>query len=346
MFESVWRHFYSIVETLLAKLHSDTAVVDEALDILCYCLISCVFLNLKYEKMQFANQYLKFKKMCDQTHATSSPSSSSESGKSATSSHSSSHDLGSNANDTANPESFSEKRKSVVVASEHESLEVDISGESWYDIIESDTTNNAMDVVALIYKIIAKQKEAIKSIAGYNIMKNIASKLTKRDRKEILQNNSSFVREGELTKVSKAGRETEYYFSLFSDTLIYCHQQKISGGYKVHQSLSLIDMSVSDLTSDSTFCSFAIDHPTKSFVVIAPNMDVKYAWLRDVLQAIELCKGSQLTSRKLSVVSKLEDQFLANKTNLKKVSLDDNSNQQSASEAMEIVNKSVSFNDV
>ena len=219
------------------------------------------------------------------------------------------------------------------------------------DLIENGSNENTMDVVAYIYKMVAKQKEAINTNASFEIMKQIASKLPKKDKKEIQAKNSSFIREGDLIKINQSGGETIYRFILFSDTLIYCHQS-LFGEYKVHESLSLIDMSLSDLTNDSTFCSFSIKHPTKSFVVIADNVDLKYSWLSDIEKAIENCNGNQLRYRKLSVVSKLEDEFGSKKISLKKVPVKDNGNLTAVgntvngtdgTDGTDTVNKTVSF---
>lgn len=45
----------------------------------------------------------------------------------------------------------------------------------------------------------------------------------------------------------------------------------MAGEYKVHEQLPLSSMSVSDVDNDPSGCTFYINHPTKSFFVIAES---------------------------------------------------------------------------
>jgi hypothetical protein len=100
-----------------------------------------------------------------------------------------------------------------------------------------------------------------------------------------------------------------YRFFLFSDQLIYAHQN-MSGEYKVHEQLSLSTMNVSDV-DDPTGCSLFVGHPTKSFVVVAESKEAKQQWLRDIYQTIVSCRKREahsLEGRKMSIIGRIEDQ--------------------------------------
>jgi len=289
MFESVWAHFYSITDTLLVSINEDTTITFAALDILCYCLISCVFLNLRFERMQFANQYLKFKVMCNRVFAEGKADGA-ITGAVAT--------VGSST-DVENARFVKIPNASGSAADGGATMEVDISDETWYEDIENSSPDTASDLVGVIYTMIAIQKEALEKNASFEVMKNVAAKLEKKDSKRVRMRNSHFIREGTLTKQSStSGRLIEYRFFLFSDHMLYSHYSSITSEYKVHTSLSLIDMEVSDRASeDPSFCSFTVTHPSKSFIIIAENVDLKYAWLSDIERAIQACKAKEKTNK-------------------------------------------------
>jgi hypothetical protein len=167
--------------------------------------------------------------------------------------------------------------------------------EPWYDMVENVTRENAMDVVASIHKLISKQKDAIQNNASYEAMKAIANKIERKAK--ILENNSFFVREGDLIKLNRAGREAIYRFFLFSDVLIYCHQG-ISGEYKVHGTLPLQDMQIFERDTDPTRCSISIKHPVKSFIVVAESVELKYAWFTDIEKTISNCRLRRVNNMK------------------------------------------------
>jgi hypothetical protein len=135
----------------------------------------------------------------------------------------------------------------------------------------------------------------------------VASKIEKKAK--VMERNTYFVREGELSKRNRNGRLDVYYFFLFSDQLIYA-KKNISGEYKVHGQLSLSSVNVSDV-DDPKGCSFHIQHPTKSFVVVCVSESEKKGWLRDIQQTIQSClKRESATGRgrKLSIIDRVEDQ--------------------------------------
>jgi hypothetical protein len=65
MFETVWFHFHAIVEGIFNAKNTDMEVKFAALDVLCYCLTSALFLNLKVERMALATLLKSFRKECE-----------------------------------------------------------------------------------------------------------------------------------------------------------------------------------------------------------------------------------------------------------------------------------------
>lgn len=302
MFESVWAHFYSITDTLLVNINEDSSITFAALDILCYCLISCVFLNLRFERMQFANQYLKFKVMCNKAFAEGKGGEGDDKGGTTTStSHTS---VGKSKSVTASTPPLARFVKipnasGNAAADAGPMLEVDISDEPWYEEIENASPDKASNLVGVIYSMIAIQKEALEKNASFERMKKVAAKLDKKDSKRVRRENTHFIREGSLIKRSStSGREIEYRFFLFSDQLLYCHYSTMTSEFIVHYTLSLTDMEVTDRTTeDPSFCSFTVTHPSKSFIIVAENVDLKYAWLTDIERAIQVCKAKEKANK-------------------------------------------------
>lgn len=312
MFESVWLHFHAITESLLSRLHDDDSVTFSAMDILSHSLVSCIFLDLKFERMQFLNSYVKFKILCDSEFATSSTSHGNVNNNSLRVNRTMSASSAS-ANTSPGAASVSENGESTTPRGRRLSvtahsgvdrdgqLELDPENEVWYEYIENATPENAMDVVSFVHKMMLDQKEAIREHGAYEIMKKVASKIERTSK--ICEMNTSFVREGYLTKVShRNGHESSYCFFLFSDSLIYT-RKSITGTFIIHATLSLADMELQDHVEDATMCTFGIKHPVKSFNLIAESVDVKYDWYYDLIKTIESCKAKR--EKQLQEISKI-----------------------------------------
>lgn len=107
-----------------------------------------------------------------------------------------------------------------------------------------------------------------------------------------------------------------YRFFLFSDELLYGHQTK-SGEYKVHGQLNLLSMTIKNIDNDPTGCSFQIEHPTKTFVVVAESPQSKQEWIREIEQtatnckkrvAAEIAESNGGRERRISIYSRIEVQ--------------------------------------
>jgi hypothetical protein len=145
---------------------------------------------------------------------------------------------------------------------------------------------------------------------------------------EILQDNKSFVCEGDLIKVDRFKRKKMYRFFLFSDYLYYAdisgekideskkpktfissddipikdrnsqsNDNEIGSSlaieYVIHQKLHLATIQIKNNESkssdkdDTENVTFFIDHPTKSFNVIAESLETKNHWLTALDSTIE-----------------------------------------------------------
>lgn len=264
MFETVWFHFHAIVESIFNAENADMHAKFTALDILCYCLTSSIFLDLKMERMVFASLLKKFRASCESLpHVLSNP--------------------------------------------RH------VPDDSWFLDIENVSADTALETIAKLHHLMVHIKDTIQESMNYELTRQVAAKFEKKAK--ILENNTFFVRQGDLSKVSRNGRATPYRFFLFSDHLIYAHMS-MKKEYVVHASLALTAMSASDIDTDPSCCSFYVSHPVKSFVVVAESPVAKQHWLRDIRQTIVNCKKREHVAnntggpvgRRMSMISRIESQ--------------------------------------
>eukprot|EP00595_Chromulina_sp_UTEXLB2642_P001168 CAMPEP_0196764042 /NCGR_PEP_ID=MMETSP1095-20130614/5284_1 /TAXON_ID=96789 ORGANISM="Chromulina nebulosa, Strain UTEXLB2642" /NCGR_SAMPLE_ID=MMETSP1095 /ASSEMBLY_ACC=CAM_ASM_000446 /LENGTH=1536 /DNA_ID=CAMNT_0042118611 /DNA_START=710 /DNA_END=5320 /DNA_ORIENTATION=- len=192
---------------------------------------------------------------------------------------------------------------------------------SWFNEVETVTPQTAMETIAIIHKLIVNVKDSIQEIKNYEMTRTVAAKIEKKAR--VLENNTFFVREGDLTKKNRSGRLQPYRFFLFSDHLMYAHMT-MSNEYKVHESLPLASMNVSGYQDDPA--AFYVEHPTKSFIVIADSIASQEAWLRDLVMTISNCKkrvkaeSQGPLSRRMSIIDRIEDQQMMHNDSMFKVS--------------------------
>lgn len=254
MFESVWLHFHSVSESLLNNFNSNTtdlSIKSIALDILHHSLTSAIFLNLKVESLTLADTLNNFKIYCENLPNHSS----------------------------SNNNSFDN---------------------SWYTDIELSLPSMISDTTSKVHLLIMYLKNIISNEDNnYEKLKHISVKIDKKAK--ILEQNYFFVLDGDLYKVNRTGKSDLYHFFLFSHQLIYAHYYK--NEYKVHEQLSLLHMNVTDIcntststtnnndNNDITQCSLYIEHPTKSFTIIAETIELKLKWLQALKQTIENCQN-------------------------------------------------------
>lgn len=185
---------------------------------------------------------------------------------------------------------------------------IELDDSSWYDLIEISDHKDAMDAIAEVHRLVITLKDVVHEVGSYELTRAVANRLNKKS--DILDQNIFFVREGDLSKRSRNGRQVLYRFFLFSDQLLYAHMGS-SGEYKVHETLDLQSMSLGDC-EDVFGCSFYIYHPIKSFVVVAETVYSKSRWINEITSTIDSSlkrqKSSHSRKRGLSIVHRIETQ--------------------------------------
>lgn len=290
MFESVYKHFLGVAKELLSTLNREISITFAALNIINHCLCSCIFLGLKSEMLDFARILLKFK-------YTFAP----ESGEA---------DL---AITTGNIGHLRRPAKSI---SNFQYTE------SWFDKLQNLNQSNALDNAALIQGVINDIKEEVQKLDAAQATKAAVSKIEKRAK--VLEENSFFVREGDLIKLNRSGGKKVYRYFLFSDYLLYAHQN-FFGEYVVHTKLSLINLFVTDVENTERTGSypFKINHPDKSFVVVADSPIAKYMWVKDIQQTASGSKAKRsLQSEKTEeILARIEGHLELQTTEVRKRSI-------------------------
>jgi hypothetical protein len=182
-----------------------------------------------------------------------------------------------------------------------------IQDDSWFEDVENCYAGTALELISKLYHLFIYIKDMMQESENYEKTRQIAEKFEKKA--GILENNSYFVRQGELRKLSRGNRGTLYWFFLFSDHLLYAHLSR--GQYQVHEQLPLLSLVVADIPADASQCSFHIEHPVKSFVVIADCPSTKHSWMNDILQAVAAAKKRHMSTnmvRHMSIMGRIEEQ--------------------------------------
>jgi FtsZ-binding cell division protein ZapB len=294
MFETVYIHFLQLAEALLSTLNKEMSVTFAALDIVNHCICTSIFLGLTDQMVAFSRVLLKFKR-------------------------------------TFAPENGSSDMLGVsqfigTLRRPAKSISKEGYTESWFDQLEKTNTVNALDHIALIQIIVGNVKEEVQKLGNAYDTNAAVSKIEKKAK--VLEENSFFVREGDLIKINRSGGRKTYRFFLFSDTLMYAHQG-FFGEYVIHTKLSLSLLTLIDVENDekTSHYPFKINHPDKSFVVIADSPFAKYMWVKDIQQTISSCKArSKLHQQKTAVemetiIGRIEEQVEHHKSEVRKRSL-------------------------
>eukprot|EP00602_Paraphysomonas_sp_CaronLab_P009335 CAMPEP_0185037178 /NCGR_PEP_ID=MMETSP1103-20130426/31197_1 /TAXON_ID=36769 /ORGANISM="Paraphysomonas bandaiensis, Strain Caron Lab Isolate" /LENGTH=1936 /DNA_ID=CAMNT_0027575031 /DNA_START=65 /DNA_END=5872 /DNA_ORIENTATION=- len=268
MFESVWHHFHAIVDGLLTKISNEENVIFSALDVLCNALTSCIFLDLKVEKLAFATQLARFRHICEMAEASDGPSA----GKSL---------------QTGASFASGAFRK-----------------EKWFMSVEQSTAETAITAIAEVHGIIVLLKDVVRLCARREATKLVFARIEKKA--NLKDSNRFFIMEGDLRKKSRTGKYSLYRFFLFSDMLVYAHQG--FSEYKVHGQLDLENTTLDGyVKDDASNCSFYVNNPKKSFVVMAESHAEKQMWFRSINDAISTFTHRR-QGRRLSILDRMESQ--------------------------------------
>jgi brefeldin A-inhibited guanine nucleotide-exchange protein len=268
MFESVWNNFYAISDTLLTTLNNDENVIFSALDLLSNTLSSCIFLDLKVEKIAFATLLAKFRKMCEAC------------------------------------ESASTTNSKIALTGASFATGAFRNNEKWFSSVENSTAETAIMAIADIFRMIVHLKDVIRVFSRREVTKTVFARIEKKA--NIADANRFFLTEGDLKKRNRNGKLTSYRFFLFSDILIYCHYG--FSEYKVHEQMELDTMEIRSIVEhDPANIQFAIIHPTKSFTVMADSVQEKMSWVRTLNEAIDACVQRK-SCQKLDILDRMQHQ--------------------------------------
>lgn len=189
-----------------------------------------------------------------------------------------------------------------------------VPDDSWYEEVVKGNNELAMETSAKLLHLTVYLKDIMQENQNYEITQEIAAKFEKKDR--VMENNSYFIRDGELQKINnKGGRAVTYHFFLFSDNLIYAHAVRGGEVFKVHGQFDLLSLEVKRTSErDEDSSSFYLEHTIKSFVVFADSPHEKEQWIRDITVAINNCKRRAKASlkgpvsRKMSMLNRIDEQ--------------------------------------
>ena len=323
LFESSWSHFHAITESLLSKLNEDLSVAFIAMDILCYCICACILLDKQSELLQFLAVYSKFQASCAlksekinelpvSVFTNSKNLASSIKTKPSRAGLSSIMSPMLTPRRIATPDASGVKNGSTPMASQ-------ASGghnlDGLQSIIEKFSRDDAFECIGCVQKIFTELKSAIRFSVSNDILVKAVSKLDKQE--FLLEHNCSVVKDGNLTKINKAGKESIYHFYLLSDMLIYA-QSLLIGSSKVREVLTLYDLQVCDKESDLTGCTIVIKHPSKLLIVVADSIEIKRDWLSALERAITDCvlMRSSMQRNESKILFRLEQQNEALKSSV------------------------------
>ena len=140
MFESVWDHFQTVADKLLDKLANEETVIFSALDVAVNSLTSCIFVDLKVQKIAFIRQVTKFRDLL-QTLDSHENSKSKLKGSS---------------------RSFSK------------------SSDVWYDNVEKSTAKTAIPIVAEVHGVVTELKDVVRRCARREATKVVFARIEKK----------------------------------------------------------------------------------------------------------------------------------------------------------------------
>jgi Sec7 domain len=283
-----WHHWYSVINTCMENAHLDPHGMEPSVTILQYALCATICLNMPVERTAFLNQLYRLK-------------------------------------------AFEEHRQGRWVSSSanHHNLNKD-GGQKQRWIEELETCCGGTEVqkrkaMASILSLVQSLQVAIRSDVPNKV--GMAAAITEIiDGAFLLHDPSRFyIRSGNLIKKSaRTGRQIEYRFYLFSDTLLYASKHTDSSTcnkYKIHEELPLHLMKVVDwfppdnsnirgssrnkktTGGGSGNTTFEIHHPRKRLQVLCSSLQERKTWVEDIRRAIssEIDRKVKVEQARLSI---------------------------------------------
>jgi hypothetical protein len=137
MFESVWDYFRSVADLLLEKLANEENVIFSALDVAVNSLTSCIFVDMKVQKLAFVRQVTKFRELLQSLDSR-------------------------------------ENSKSKIKASGKSFAQ---STDAWYDNVEKSTVKTAIPIIAEVHGVVTELKDVVRKCARREATKLVFARI-------------------------------------------------------------------------------------------------------------------------------------------------------------------------
>jgi len=137
MFESVWDYFKTVADILLERLSNEETVIFSALDVAVNSLTSCIFVDLKVQKIAFIRQVTKFRELLQSLDSR-------------------------------------ENSKSKIKGNSNSFVK---SSDAWYDNVEKSTAKTAIPIVAEVHGVVTELKDVVRRCARREATKHVFARI-------------------------------------------------------------------------------------------------------------------------------------------------------------------------
>lgn len=273
LFERVWFYFHALSTSILGDNRSDLSMAMHCLDLLRFCISTCLFLRMSVERQAFCTLLNKVESALDDTRSQSEDEEDEDAN-------------GEEASDTntaaCGEDTFQRRRQQEWLRSVEDAAAKD---DPWLAMGD-------------IHVVVNKMKETIQHRQRSQELSSVLRRINRSS--YYLKDTTQFIREGDLVKKCRS-RNRVYRFFLFNDQLL-CADKGMSGNWNPHNSLRLKLTRVSDVPNSVMHKhAFHIQNPTKSFIVFAGSASAKAEWMRVIDEAIT--EGTKKISRNARRIS-------------------------------------------
>lgn len=261
LFERVWFSFLTLSTSILGDNQSDLSLTMHCLDLLRYCISTCLFLRMPVERQAFCTLLSKVENALDDSPTPPEEETEAD-----------------NDTDKGLPDSSGdgERRRQQWLVSVEDAAAQD---DPWLAMGD-------------IHVVVNKMKETIQSRQRSQELSSVLRRINRSS--YFLKDTTHFVREGDLTKKCRS-RTRVYRFFLFNDQLLYA-DKGMSGYWNPHNSLRLKLTRIADVPDGVMLKhAFQIQNPVKSFIVTADSAAAKAEWMRAIDEAVS--EGTKKISR-------------------------------------------------
>ncbi|GMF38798.1 unnamed protein product [Phytophthora fragariaefolia] len=262
LFERIWFSLLTLATTILSDTQSDLSTRMQCLDLLRFCISTCLFLNMPVQRQAFCGLLQKVQDSLDESPQEDS--------------------------DEPNKEEI-----------DNSSVTPKDKMYDWTRTIEeAAASDDPWKAMGDIHLLVNDMKETIQVKQKSEKLDSVSQRIHRAH--FYLKNSTTFIYEGDLTKKCRS-RNQLYRFFLFNDQLLYA-DKNMSGKWSPHNSLRLKLTRISNIPDGViSKHAFQIQNPIKSFVVFADSASSKVEWMRLIDDAIsEASNKINRTARRIS----------------------------------------------